>query len=118
MKVENEPKLVIDSIDLWVKDTPYAEKESKDNKAVKAESDSKKETEKLYVRVCDRGMLDVVINFLKRFPGDTSVVIKAELGGKPQALAFSGGVELSDDFVLRLKNIVGEANVKVISNAK
>lgn len=118
MKVENEPKLVIDSIDLWVKDTPYAEKESKDNKAVKAESDSKKETEKLYVRVCDRGMLDVVINFLKRFPGDTSVVIKAELGGKPQALAFSGGVELSDDFVLRLKNIVGEANVKVICNAK
>ena len=119
MKVESEPKVVIDTISIWHKkeektdSVTTAKKQAANAAPIKNESKTK-----LYVRVCDRGLLDVVINFLKRFEGETPVVIKAEMGAAPQVFEFNGGVELSDEFVLKLKNIVGNDNAKVVTKTK
>ena len=52
---------------------------------------------------------------LRRYPGDTKVIVQAVMNGKSYLYELSERIKIGDDVLSGVKNIVGGANVKIKS---
>ena len=106
LTVESEPKVVIDEISPWV-----IEKKSEAKKS----DDAEKGTDIVYIKLDDKGLINILRNLLRRYPGDTKVIVQAVMNGKSYLYELSERIKIGDDVLSGVKNIVGGANVKIKS---
>lgn len=100
----DEPKIVINRISNLIQ-----------NKATFANAD-----DVLWVKLEDKNQKSLVQSVLLTYPGHTTVKAQVVLGKGQEdgVVQFNTAVDMSDELMLRLRNILGEKNIKVLSKKK
>ena len=104
LTVESEPKVVVDEILPWTIDKKSEEK---------ANTNTDLGTDIVYIKLDDKGLINILRNLLKRYPGDTKVIVQAVMNGKSYLYELNERIKIGDDVLSGVKNIVGSANVKI-----
>ncbi len=101
LSFENEPKIVVDSIELWENSRePQPVEEKKVSEGI------------LYVLISNIQQKNMLLQLISMFEGDTRV--RAQISGTNKVVEFPKRVKFSDEFVSRLKELLGEDRIKYI----
>ncbi len=99
---ESEPKVVVDKIEVWVKDDAPAAPAQKEDGSV------------LYVLISNANEREMVSSVLAMYPGPTRCRAQVSVKGASKLVEFPERVEVCDELMLRLQQLLTAGRVKLI----
>lgn len=101
---ESEPKIVVDKIEVWVKDEQRTEEKPH-------ETD---DSSVLYVLISDANEREMVASVLAMYPGNTRCRAQVNRNGVSKLVEFPERVNVTDELIARLTQLLTAKRVKLI----